>query len=378
MNIINNNKLLTIFVLLLSLFFTPLQAKEYARANYRVTLGNPYKFPMNFDLSGNYLFDNKNTVFRLFYITEGGTDKRWGESKLTELISRSDCLPTGINLRWFSAVENQFWEGRYLFDQKRLADIMAHSIDNPFENFKGSVGESPYYLLLTAYVTPNGFVNIWIHTARTKLWLGSFHAKKMTNEPDWDTFYKRALAKEYGEKVIPRHQFIAKRIATTQEYVRANYNSNEPDFFSTEQRTQPYTDKPWQEATKQYNWYLRVADNFKVKYYRSFYANTEEWFTSNTNKEPISLRPLPKAFEFILEQTKTKQKVHIELIVNYDEVQQVFEKINTLDTKNTPIELYFQLDDSVKKCTVHVVKDKQKIELKKIECYLPDEDDDEK
>lgn len=351
-------KILVIFLVLLTNL--SVQAATY----YKVFLGSPYNYPMDFDLGGNYFFDQNNKIFYAFVSKK--TDTYWGNGIATIGLegSKGTSLPYGVHLQWFSTAENQFWQGQYIFDQTQLEALMKRKINDVFKNKQTVLGEQVFYFKF--YVVPDGLVTIWLYSNSEQYFIGQFKATRMQQEPDWPVFYKRALANLYGKEIQARDTFIKNRLNDNLHYVQKKLNGV-VDKFDTDQQDKLLTANPWLALNKTYHWQFEVGERpVKLKDFWVYYANGEALFTYEAAKQLAVVKPIPFTIEFVLEDNRDHSLKTMYINFDPSETKEVFDKLSDLSPKSAPLKIYIKLMADIKDTSVYVVKGTKRVELTKV------------
>lgn len=356
------------FILLIIALCLPFQANAYGYSvdRYYVTLGSPYNYPMDFDQGGNYFFDHNGKIFFAF-LQEKTSDAAWAGGKLTQSASTyNHDVPHGVHIRWFSSAENQFWEAEYTFDQALLKTLSNLEIHNTFTDKKDTLWNTaggrnmPY---INIYVVPDGLVTVWIGgEGKTQLLVAQFKAKKMVNAPDWNTFYRRALAKRYGKEIQTREHFITQRLQDNRQYVQEKLDGA-ADFFDTQQITSPITAEPWLKNMKKYPWFFSLNKRFTLQGSHIFYVNGEQYFTPTSKEALSSDKAIPRGITFNFQDTKTKELLRAEIVIDIESAQQAYEKLSMMAPRNKAITLQFTITDDLKRCNLKLIKGKESITL---------------
>lgn len=329
--------------------------------HYYIEAGSPANYPMIYDFTGNYFFDKDLRVF-LNFTAPGGSAMYWGGGTQATSISEYNPLPYGMNIRWFSVTENQFWEGSYLFDQKILQKFPNYTVNNILFRDK-----TPFtrYFSFNVYVTPGGLVTIWVNAEGEQFLVGQFYAEKMQTEPDWNLFYRRAISK-ISRIIEPRISFIEDTIQRSKSYIKDVYKGK-PERFNTHQTKKPYTAEPWLKTMKKYHWYLSLNEGFALKDYLTWYVNGEKIFTYTGDNQLATTRAVPYNFTFYFTDTLNNNKLkRIDITFDSDEIMEIFQKVSRNSSTDPTINLYIEIDHDYKQVSVFVINGKTKIELKKI------------
>lgn len=354
-------KYLFVFLLfcLLGIYTMSSHAKVY---NYIIQAGSPNNYPMSYDFEGNYFFNEKGQAFFNFTTPGGGSAVTWGNGTQATLLSEYHPLPYGINVRWFSFTENQFWEGRYVFNQQVLQKLPNYVVNNLL--FKSKIPFTRYFAF-KVYVTPSGLVTIWVSSEGEQFLLAQFYAKKMTpeQEPDWKVFYRRAL-NPIGKVIKPRATYVDYLIKESEDYVK-NSLKGKPEKFNTVQTKKPYTAEPWLRTMKSYHWSLKLNNDFTLKDYLAWFVNGEKIFTYVGDNQLTVKRAAPYDFTiYFTDKNNTLERV--DLTLDAEEVMQAFQKIELTPPVGQAITLSVEMAKDYSKLNAYLIKDKTKIELKKI------------
>ena len=346
-----------LLICLLGIFTMSSQANVY---NYSIEAESPPNYPMAFDFEGNYFFDAHNQLI-LNFTTPGGSDVYWGSGTQATLLSEYNPLPYGIHVRWFSLTENQFWEGSYIFDQRIIQKLPNYTVNNLLFREK-----TPFtrYFIFNVYVTTGGLVTVWVKSGGEQFLVGQFFANKMTQEPDWNLFYRRALSRT-SRVIEPRDKYIEQMIKKSELFVK-NTLKGKAERFNTQQTKKPYTAQPWLKTMKNYHWLLSLNNGFVLKDYLTWYVNGEKVFTYSGENQLATPRAVPYDFTFYFEDARNNQLKRIDMTFDADEIMELFQKVALTPPLDDPINLHIEIAPDYKQISIFVSKGKTKIELKKV------------
>lgn len=328
---------------------------------YIIEAGSPNGYPMIYSSEENYFFDKQGKVFLSFKTPGGGSNIIWGEGVQATGASEINPLPYGINVRWFSASEDQFWEGRYIFNQEILQKLPGQVVDNLL--FRTKIPFSHFFEFIV-YVVTEGLVTIWVSSGGEQYLLGQFYAKKMANEPDWDEFYKISI-EPISRVSVPRKDFIKVIIKNTDDFIKKSLNGKAEKFNITQQK--PYTAQPWLRTMKGYYWKLELNNYFELKDYLAWYVNGEKIFTYLGDDQLAVKRAVPYDFTMYFEDKNNNNELErADFTLDCDEVMQAFQEFELVPPLDTPISLYVDIQADYKKIFFYVVKGNKRVRLNKV------------
>lgn len=221
-------------------------------------------------------------------------------------------LPYAMKIRWFSVIENQFWEGEYQFDQKRLHQLFERKYRNVLFQ-KEVTGHRSNFVI---NVLPTGLVTVWLTTSSEQHLLGQFQAQK--TDMDWTEFI---AARGPLWKGYTREQWLA-------EIYNSNRNASLRQSLAQMKRNNGVFDiSPWIRRMKKYPWHLEVSAPFILKDYLFDYTNGEAYYTyADTSVVKDALQPMPqRAFIYIERPDKTLKRLNIRF--DEENVMAAFEKL---------------------------------------------------
>jgi hypothetical protein len=127
--------------------------------------------------------------------TDGFLMEGWGETGLT--MGGGKFVPEGLNITWFSVVENKFYKGEF----KLPADTIRALLD---EGLITSTGEHETYDIIIVNMAPGGMIVIWMEmSGERKVEIGRYQCTetniewkrvKPQGEQDRNTYVKKAIA----------------------------------------------------------------------------------------------------------------------------------------------------------------------------------------
>lgn len=328
--------------------------------HYSIDVGAAPKYDVLFDFNHNYLTDSQGNPMLRFTAVGGSPASDWGDGDQSTLLSERNPLPTGIKVRWFSVVEDQFWEGEYQFNQNLLQQLSRYKVNAVTQRLERMFMER---FRLVVYVVPGGLVTVWIKGAGNTYVLAQFQAHKV-EETDWTNF-SRVLQR--GKKSsISRMDYIKERLSDP-DTVMGRETQQEID-----NGTVPTDSAPWKRFMNTYRWVLTVNDEFALKDYFARYTTAEQYYTySDENQYTLKPRPVPKYLSYYIED-KTGQLHRLNLYLDPEETMSAFEKLSKESASAELIKLHLSIDSAVKNIDVFLIKDKQSIELKKIRGQIDD------
>lgn len=322
---------------ILSLFSPAIFAEPSFRFNVHV--GSPYLYPMELDKGGNYFLNSYNKIYFVFF-QKSSLMSYWGNGQDVRVVETKDLnnAPYSINLRWFSPIENQFWEVQHIFND-----------EIPYQEMRASLND---YMVFTVYLGSQGEVTIWGAFGSVQLFITQFKAHKMVNEPNWDDFYKRALAKRYGGMVIPRDQFIekVKSFAGLKTYAQ-RIESGEIGLLVD----------PWLENTKSYVWSMQFSDNLKSKKSVIYTLQGERFVVNAKTNARLKAPPIAIESDF---KVNTGPDFQLSIAIDSQEVQQVFQQLAQNGAKEIVLRLVS--DDALKQFKLEASANGKTIRLNKI------------
>lgn len=349
-------------VYILGVFIMTVEAKNY---HYSINAGNPTNYPMQYDFYNNYFFDEKKNRFLNFY-PAGGGESYWGTGSQSTLLSENNPLPYGVHVQWFSVVENVFWEGEYVFNQSLFNSLKNYTVLNILNRqvlpFKASFD-------FVINIVPGGMVTIWIKGGGEQLLLGTFQAKRINQEPSWESFYRSTQLSYY----MGREEYRRFKIDGSKKYIQESFN-NVSERFNTEQPSGQLTSIPWQKTMKTYSWYLAINDQyFTLRDYRADYVNGELKYTYFDMDQLVNNRAVPYEISFYYQEKQNNNKLErADIYFDSDEIMQAFREIALTPPLETTIKLYIDFNPSYESIFAYLVKGNKKIELDKITAKRPD------
>lgn len=328
--------------------------------HYAIKVGAAPKYDVLFDFDNNYFTDSEGKTLLRFTAIGGSPASDWGDGDQGTLLSEKNPLPTGIKIRWFSVVEDQFWEGEYQFNQQLLQKLSKYKVNAVMHRLEAMFMESFDFIV---YVVPGGLVTVWISGAGNTYVLAQFQARKV-EENDWANFSRvLQMGKDY---TISRADYIKERLSDP-DTVMGRETQQEID-----NGTVPTDSVPWKRFMNTYRWVLTVNDEFTLKDYFTRYTTAEQYYTySDENQYTLKPRPVPKYLSYYIED-KTGQLHRLNLYLDPEETMSAFEKLSKESASAELIKLHLSIDSAVKNIDVFLIKDKQSIELKKIRGQIDD------
>lgn len=355
----------------LSAFIFSAEAKDY---HYSVGLGYPQKYPMGYDEVE--FFDSKGEPVHLYISGSDAGSGSWGWGSQASSLHEQQPLPASIKIRWFSIMENQFWEADYKFDQKIFEVLDQYSATSPF--LYGERAPIPFMerTYLDIYVTPGGLVTIWITGAgaRENYLLAQFHAKK--TDMDWKKFISR-LYGAYNLEDLDREKYVQKQKAEFAENNKISVNN-----------ISVADSKKWERYMKRYLWTFSISAPFELKDYEGRYTNGERYFVyAGTNQKELGRQAVPHNLNFSVVDPRTNKQKRIKIEFgpltskgiedeNWDEVLNGFEKIANMEPVDGPIDMQIAYKPEEQQLNVFLVKGEHRIELTEIKANLTDYYDD--
>lgn len=340
------------------------EAKDYS---YGINGGSPNRYPAIYDFNGNYFTDNKGGVLLPF--VPSGNAMYWGGGSQATLASERNPMPYGIKVRWFSVAENIFWEGSHTFDQKILKGLTHYRTDDILYRRQKNFVDSMDF---TVYVTPGGLVTVWVSGAGENILLAQFYAKKIQQEPDWDSFYRTTIDGR-GESEA-REEYVKDYLKRQKSYIQKALNGKAEFFDDTQPEGKPLTATPWLRLMKTYDWYLSVNDQyFTLRDYRVYYVNAESRFIYSGDNQLVKARPVPSLLNFFFQNKQnqnTPERINIEFDV--DEIMQAFAELSLTPPLDKPINLYMEIKPDLSDLKAYAIKGDKKILLKKASPELVD------
>lgn len=354
-----NYKIIIIsIVCLLGSYNMSSSAKSYP---YIIEAGSPNSYPMVYSFEGNYFFDAQGKAFLNFTTPGGGSNVFWGYGTQATQLSEINPLPYGINVRWFSALEDQFWEGRYIFKQDMLQKLPDHIVDNLL--FRTKVPFARFFKF-KVYVVTGGLVTVWAAAEGEQYLVGQFYAKKMINKPDWDDFYKQSI-NPMASIAKPKQDYIDEITQRSNEFIKKLLNGK-AEKFNIEQQ-EPYTAQPWLRTMKGYYWKLELNNSFELKDYLAWYVNGEKIFTYFGDDQLAVKRAVPYDFTMYFEDKNNNNELErADFILDPDEVMQAFQEFELIPPLDIPITLFVDIQPDYKKIFFYVVKGNKRVKLNKI------------
>lgn len=328
---------------------------------YSINVGAAPKYDVLFDFDNNYFTDSEGKPLLRFTAIGGSPAIDWGGGSQATLLSEKNPLPTGIKVRWFSVVEDQFWEGEYQFNQELLQQLSQYKVNDIIDRTESMfMGNFDF----TVYVVPGGLVTVWINGAGNIYVLAQFQARKV-EENDWASFSE--VLQRGKNFSISRADYIKERL-TDPDTVMGRETQQEID-----KGTVPKDSAPWKRFMNIYHWVLTVNDEFILKDYFTRYVTAEQYYTyANEDQYALKPRPVPKYLSYYLEDKNSKKLHRLNLYLDPEETMSAFETLSKGGISMEPIKLHLSIDSAVKNIDVFLIQDKQSIELKKIKGQIDD------
>ncbi|MGL4667536.1 MAG: DUF2931 family protein, partial [Saezia sp.] len=241
------------------------QSKEqiYHYSVWAATSGDK-KYSMLFSFSDNYFYDRNGKRVLQFTPAGGGADAPFGDGAQATLLSEYNPMPTGVNVKWYSSMEDQYWEGRADFNHDFMNKIRTHKV-----NYLLDGPTRPPSLLVnnfnfTVNIVPGGLAYVWIGGEGEQYLIAEIQADKIAEEPwGWGTFTVNDLRET-------KEQFLARTF-------------KDPDrqrgLEEIKNGTFPWHGEPWKRRMIRYPWRLKGSERFVVKDYLTTYVNGEQFFT---------------------------------------------------------------------------------------------------
>lgn len=333
-------------------------AKSYP---YIIEAGSPNGYPMIYSSEGNYFFNEQGKIFLNFKTPGGGSNIVWGYGTQATGASEVNPLPYGINVMWFSALEDQFWEGRYIFNQEILQKLPNQVVDNLL--FRTKVPFS-HFFKFRVYVVTGGLVTVWVASEGEQYLLGQFYAKKMVNEPKWNEFYSQSV-ESISRIPTSRQEFIKEIVKNTDDFIKRTLHGK-AEKFNIEQE-KPYTAQPWLRTMKGYYWQLELNKYFRLKDYLAWYVNGEKIFTYFGDDQLAVKRAVPYDFTIYFEDKENNNELErIDFTLSPDEVMQAFQEFELIPPLDLPVKLYVDIQKEYQGINFYVSKGNKRVKLNNI------------
>lgn len=317
--------------------------------NYHVEVGHPIEYQAIFDWNNSYLYDTYKQPL-LDFGGEIGSGSDWGNGTQITSLFYEGPIPSGIKVRWFSVMEDQFWEGEYKFNFSQLTALHHDKVwKTLYQEFSDPMKNGVSY---TVYVVPGGLVTIWMNTSANKILLGQFQAKKI--DIPWEDFASSLLIEMNRENFIQMHLTSI----NTPEYVRQEAKNNKlPSFVR------------WKRLMKTYSWKLKGSSNFILKDYFTRYVNGEQYYTYQGDLQQ-SERAVPHFFYVYLED-KFGKITRLGITLDKEEIIAAFEKLNSKYSMNTEFTILIDETDDLQYTRIYLIVGEDKVSIN-ADCSLED------
>ncbi|MDI2111754.1 DUF2931 family protein [Commensalibacter nepenthis] len=351
-----NKKLKIIFGLILVLIlvggFKMLTAsKEY---QYDVNVASAGDYSVLLDFNHNYFTNQANKIVMAFTSFGGPPMEAWGGGEQATPLGLKQELPYKITVRYFSIPENQFWEGSAILDQEKLKQLENYKINNIITgSYRIFLENFTFYI---AYA-PGGLVTVWIFGGGEQYVVAQFKAHKI-EEPNWDRFVQGV----FGEQ-MSRKRYLADQMAP-EKFTNFNRVISEKIRKEILEHKVPGSE-PWLRLMNKYSWVLKTNNLYELKDYKTTYANGEQYY-SYQNQDQTKPRAVPISLITFIRDKKTHKDIRLDYEFNQNEIIDAFEKL-AKETGPEPIQLYLDIDEKLSKVDLYLIKDSQKIEIKKVE-----------
>lgn len=323
--------------------------------HYSIRVGAPIEYEMLYDFNENYLVDAQGQPLLHFTAVGGSPSRPWAEGNQGTSLSEENSLPYGIKVRWFSVVEDQFWEGNYQFDQAILQKLSDYTVNNVINRQTTSFTE---YFQITVYVALNGLVFVWISSGGEKYLLAYFQARKVI-EDDWDYF---------AESVLQRN------ITPSREnYIKECFNETHLSLITQAKQKVLEGELPnWKRLLLTYPWVLSVNEEFQLKDYWAWFVNGEKLFTYAVgNNTTVEQRPVPYFISFYI-QDKKQLLNRFNITFDREEIINGFEKLSMMNSNDKMIYLHINVTPDFQYIYAYLIKGSSTLELTKIKVSLED------
>ncbi len=318
-------------------------SKEY---QYHINVGNPNGYNVVFEYENSYFKGNDGELLLIFggnVATGGG----WGNGSQNTSLSGQYSLPKGFKVRWYSVVEDQFWEGDFDFPRELLSVLFNDGfldIDN------GNQRES--YSSFTINVAPGGLVSVWLEGGSQTVQLGVYQAHKIAM--DWDAFTKFSL--EYN---IDRADYRA--------LVLGDLADNHIVKQEIKAGKVPIDSAPWRGLQKKYDWRFNINLPFKLIDYRTWYANAESYYTYPDEVSTYQFRAPPYRISMHVV-LPNGSKEELQLWIDKDQIVEVFGKYGQVGK----LELNLWLSNDLSEAELYVAQGDVQVKVDILEIYLSD------
>lgn len=160
------------------------------RYEWLPTESAPEAYPVEI-LSGNMLFAGGDTL----YIPDARlVNNGWGNFGSTHIVGDPmKPLPTGIELTWYSFVEDRFWGGTFDLPVDRLSAMFGEGVASRH------TGKQVTYEDIIVGMAPEGHVSVWVGAEDFVHEVTTFMAEP--KEIEWEAYQ--------GDSTLTKEQFIA-------------------------------------------------------------------------------------------------------------------------------------------------------------------------
>ncbi len=336
--------LLFITLLIFGLFY--MKNKGVNSYSFSVNIGYPKNYDAIYDYNDCYFYDSDKKAILDFggMIAASG---EWGDGSQNTILSGQYPLPYGFKIKWYSVVENQFWEGDFKLNQELLFELFRDGFivfdkEKPHSNFS----------VFIFNVTPGGMVSLWLWGGGESILIGTFQAKKI--DTDWKDFLK------------PSTGYAVNRDEFRDMYLKDGIEK----FLSKDAYDQlitniPFDSQPWKKLLKNYSYSVNINNRFKLNGYRAWYINGEALSTYSKKIKTKQALSIPYRMYMLFISPKG-QEMALEV---YLETEGLQEQFDTLCSSNNTCNLQLELNENMTEGFMYLnnnIGEKVELKIKKI------------
>lgn len=252
--------------------------------NYHIRVGYAQGYDALYESTNSYFMDKTGKPI-LYFGGQIGGGGGWGDGSQNTSLSDYHIAPSAVKVRWYSPVEDQFWEGVFQLPKERIY--------REFKNGYWNVGTNKhaYPNNLTLNVTPGGLVVIWVGGGARQTVVGEYQAERITM--DWTEFAKREFYSPDKTKEEYRGNIL--------EGIKEDEDIPEAEKQAILSGNYAKDASYWHQLQQKYLWRLTVNAPFSLKDYRAWYLNGELYYTRGDESAEYKPTPRPDRIRFIIE-----------------------------------------------------------------------------
>lgn len=263
--------------------------------NYKIIIdaGYPAYAPMAYDRI-DFLDKNGNSEFPIS--ASMGSANAWAQGSQVSGFNEVP-LPRKIIVRWFSVLENQFWEGEYPFPSQDFTKYGGYITVNPFVYKRDTFAWQQEFTETTSWtvnVIPGGMVVIWVTggNSNEKYVLAKFQAKRISY--GWDKFIHRLYGPIQNFTYPNRQAFIAKYKTEAEKTLKQRLPQN------------PANRDHFERYFDSYQWQLKLNNLYELKDFEVRTINGERYIIrSDMDQTKLKPRAIPYLLDMLLVEKKT-------------------------------------------------------------------------